>query len=66
MMEWWPSARRAYGSERIMEYWESKADDGKVNIEGYELKEQQCSYNRVFNPEKCNLRLKNDHIWQVS
>lgn len=49
-----------------MEYWESKADDGKVNIEGYELKEQQCSYNRVFNPEKCNLRLKNDHIWQVS
>ena len=36
------------------------------NNEGYELKESQNPYNRVFDPEKCNLRLKNDHIWQVS
>jgi len=34
--------------------------------EGYELKEPQSPYNRVFDPEKCSLRLKNDHIWQVS
>jgi hypothetical protein len=39
---------------------------GMKNIEGYELKEPQSLYNRVFDPEKCNLRLKNDHIWQVS
>jgi putative transposase len=36
----------------------------KVN-EGYELKESQSPYNRVFDPEKCSLRLKNDHFWQV-
>jgi hypothetical protein len=32
------------------------------NNQGYELKEPQSSYNRVFDPEKCSLRLKNDHI----
>jgi hypothetical protein len=36
------------------------------NDEGNELKESQSPYNRVFDPEKCSLRLKNDHIWQVS
>ena len=36
------------------------------NNEGYELKEPQSPYNRVFGPEKCSLRLKNDHIWKVS
>jgi hypothetical protein len=36
------------------------------NNEGYELKEAQRLYNPVFNPEKCSLRLKNDHIWQIS
>jgi hypothetical protein len=36
------------------------------NNEGYELKEPQNSYNRVFDPEKCSLKLKNDHIWKVS
>jgi hypothetical protein len=36
------------------------------NDEGYELKEPQSPYNRVFAPEKSNLRLKNEHIWQVS
>ena len=36
------------------------------NNEGYELKEPQSSYNRVFDSEKCSLRLKNDHIWKVS
>ena len=36
------------------------------NNEGYELKEPQSPYNRVFDPEKCSLRLKNDHIWEVS
>ncbi len=36
------------------------------NNEGYELKEPQSPYNRVFDPEKCRLRLKNDYIWQVS
>ncbi len=36
------------------------------NVEGYELRESQNPYNRVFDPEKCCLRLKNDHIWQDS
>ncbi len=38
------------------------------NNEGYELKKphSQSPYNRVFDPEKCSLRLKNDHIWEVS
>jgi hypothetical protein len=35
------------------------------NNEGYELKESQNFYNRVFDPEKCSLRLKYDHIWRV-
>ena len=35
------------------------------NNEGYELRESQNPYNRVFDPEKCSLRLKNDHIWRV-
>ncbi len=39
---------------------------GVMNTEGYELKERQSPYNRVFDPEKCGLRLKNDHIWQIS
>jgi hypothetical protein len=36
------------------------------DIEGYELKESQSPYNRVFDPEKCSLRLKNDYLWHVS
>jgi len=36
------------------------------NNQGYELKEPQSPYNRVFDPEKCSLRLKNDHIWKIS
>jgi REP-associated tyrosine transposase len=36
------------------------------NHERYELKDPQSPYNRVFDPEKCSLRLKNDHIGQVS
>ena len=36
------------------------------NNEGYKLKESQSPYNRIFNPEKCCLRLKNEHIWQIS
>ncbi len=36
------------------------------NNEGYELRESQSPYNHVFAPEKCSLRLKNDHIWQIS
>jgi putative transposase len=39
---------------------------GKENDEGYELKETQSPYNRVFDPEKCSLSLKNDHPWHVS
>jgi hypothetical protein len=39
---------------------------GMKNIEGYELRESQNPYNRVFDPEKCNLSLKNDHLWRVS
>ena len=35
------------------------------NKESYELKEHQSPYNRVFEPEKFSLRLKNDHIRQV-
>ena len=38
---------------------------GMTDIEGYELKESQSPYNRVFDPEKCGLRLKNDYIWHV-
>ena len=38
---------------------------GMKNLEGYELKESQSPYNRVFDPEKCNLRPKNDYIWQI-
>jgi len=34
--------------------------------EGYELRESQSAYNHVFAPEKCSLRLKNDHYWQIS
>jgi hypothetical protein len=36
-----------------------------ANNEGYELKEPQRPYNRVFDPEKCSLRPKNDYIWQA-
>jgi len=36
------------------------------NIEGYELRETQNSYNHVFAPEKCSLRLKNYRFWQIS
>ena len=36
------------------------------SIEGFELRESQNPYNRVFDPEKCGLRLKNDHLWYVS
>jgi len=36
------------------------------NNEGYELKESQNLYNRIFDPEKYSLRLKNKHIGQVS
>jgi len=36
------------------------------NNEGYELRESQSFYNHVFAPEKCSLRLKNDHFWQFS
>jgi hypothetical protein len=39
---------------------------GLESNEGYELKEPQNPYHTVFDPEKCNLRLKNDHIWEVS
>ena len=35
------------------------------NNEGYELKEQQRPYSPVFDPKKCNLRPKNDYIWQI-
>ena len=30
--------------------------------EGYELGESQSSYNLVFAPEKCSLRLESDHF----
>jgi len=36
------------------------------NDEGYELKESQNPYSHVFTPEKCFLKLKNDHYWQIS
>ena len=36
------------------------------NNEGFELKEGQSPYNRVFDPQKCILRLKKDHIWKIS
>jgi REP element-mobilizing transposase RayT len=39
---------------------------GVKNVEGYELKERQSPYNRVFAPEKWSLRLQNDHFWNIS
>jgi hypothetical protein len=36
------------------------------NYEGYELKEPQSPYNRIFDPGKCSLRPKNNYIRQVS
>jgi hypothetical protein len=39
---------------------------GVKNVEGYELKERQSPYNRVFDPEKCGRRLNNDHPLHVS
>ena len=53
---------------------ETKAKQGAKAIgrrefeinEEYEPKEPQSPYNRVFDPEKCSLRLKNSHIWQIS
>jgi hypothetical protein len=35
------------------------------NSEGCELKEPRSPYSRVFDPKRCNLRLKNDPIWEV-
>jgi len=32
------------------------------NNEGYALRESQSPYNRVFDPEKCSLRPKNEYI----
>ena len=39
---------------------------GLENKEGYELKEPQSPCNRVFDPEKCSLRLKNDYFFRIS
>jgi putative transposase len=39
---------------------------GLKNHEGFELKESQNPYNRVFDPEKCRLRLKNDYLLEIS
>jgi len=36
------------------------------NNEEYEFREFQSPYNHVFAPEKCSLRLKNNHFGQVS
>jgi hypothetical protein len=36
------------------------------NNEDYVLKESQNLYSRVFTPEKCTLRPKNDYLWQAS
>ncbi len=36
------------------------------NNTGYELRESQSPYSHVFAPEKCSLRLKNDHFWKIS
>jgi hypothetical protein len=35
------------------------------NNERYELKKPQSPYHRVFDPEKCSLRLKNNFHCQV-
>jgi len=35
-------------------------------LEGYELRESQSPYNPVLALEKCALRLKNNHFWQIS
>ena len=38
----------------------------RQNNGGYELKEAQSPYKRVFDPEKCSLRLKNSYFWRLS
>ena len=39
---------------------------GKKTAEGFGLRESQNPYSRVFDPEKCGLSPKNDHLWQDS
>ena len=69
----WPITHRCHKREFLLKM-ETIAKPGATAMggraleknEGYELKESQSPYNRVFDPEKCSLRLKNDHIWQFS
>ena len=35
------------------------------NDKDYELRESQSPYTHVFAPEKCSLRLINDHYWRI-
>jgi hypothetical protein len=44
----------------------AKGRSAMENSESYELRESQSSYNHIFTPEKCSLRLKNDRFWQIS
>jgi len=71
----WHITHRCHKTEFLLKFvMETKAKLGAKaigrreleNNEGYELKEPQSPYNRVFDPEKCSLRLKNDYIWQLS
>jgi len=39
---------------------------GTKIVEGFQLRESQNPYNRVFDPEKGDLILTNDHLWQKS
>ncbi len=36
------------------------------NDKDYELRESQSPYTHVYAPEKCSLRLINDHYWRIS
>ena len=43
-----------------------RLDPTKPELNGILLSEAQSHYNRAFAPEKCSLRLKNEHFWRVS
>ena len=59
--------RESYGMETIANLGAKAVGRRELeNNERYELKELQNPYNRVFDPERCSPRPKNDYIGQVS
>jgi hypothetical protein len=50
IMEWWPPARRAYGSERKMEDWKLQEDGGLIKFS-----DPWHQYKNRFNSAKPNI-----------